>query len=238
MAEAHIPPLAFRSQNVAVMLAAHLEKLIATGILAPGAKLPAERELAKTLSVSRASLREALYDLEAKNLVERRPGRGTHVVEQGSHVQALQDLSSSRYGQDSAAELRRLVEPSVAALAAQRATESNLVQLRDVIDRSRHVRTAAHSLECDREFHLLLAHATFNPLITTLHSMTTEWTIELRTHSHTTQEGRSSSLRGHEEILAAVEAHDAGVAAEAMRRHLDEVRSLIAEEVPPTGGAA
>ncbi|GAA1817934.1 FadR/GntR family transcriptional regulator [Nesterenkonia flava] len=232
MSEVNIPPLPFRSPNIVVTLTAHLEKLIATGELPPGTKLPAERELAQSLAVSRASLREALHDLEAKNLLERRPGRGTHVTEQGEQVHQLRGLASGPHQQNSAAELRGLVEPSVASLAASRATHANLVQLQDVIARSYTATTAQQSLERDIEFHLLLAHASFNPLITTLHGMMTEWTMDLRAHSHATEEGRSRSLRGHEEILAAVEAQDPDRAAEAMRQHLEEVRNLIASENP------
>lgn len=232
MSDINIPPLPFRTPHIAVTLAAHLEKLIATGELPPGTKLPAERELAQHLSVSRSSLREALLNLEAKNLLSRHPGRGTHVSEHDEPVHQLRELSADRYQQNSAAELRGIVEPSVAALAAGRATRANVMQLQDVIARTHTANTAQQSLERDIEFHLLLAHATFNPLITTLHGMMTEWTMDLRAHSHATAEGRTRSLRGHEEILAAVEVQDHDLAAEAMRMHLREVQGLIASEKP------
>lgn len=230
MQQVNIPPPVLRSHNIAVTIAAHLERLIATGELPPGSRLPSERELAQSMSVSRTSLREAMHELENKNLIERRPGRGTRVLERTSEVEEILALGSSARSRDSAAELRTVVEPSVAALAAWRATEVNLVQLRDVLARTNPDASAQQSLERDLEFHLLLAHATVNPLITALHELMTDWTIELRRHSHATAQGRDHSLRGHREILAAVEAHDAERARRAMTAHLEDVRGLIAEE--------
>ncbi len=222
-----IPPLPHRAQSISVRLAAHLERLIAIGELAPGSRLPAERDLAATLAVSRASLREAMHELESKNLIERRPGRGTIVVERSSEVRSLLELAGGTAEQDNAAELRRLVEPSVAGLAAERATPSNLLQLQEVLDRTRPDLRPQRSLECDIEFHLLLAHAARNPLITTLHTLMTDWTMDVRRHSHSTKEGRRTSGVGHRAIYEAVAAHDAAAARAAMERHLDEVHDLI-----------
>nr|WP_240188699.1 FCD domain-containing protein [Nakamurella flavida] len=216
-----------RSQNISVSLAAHLERLIATGALPPGSRLPAERDLARTMSVSRASLREAMHELETKNLIERRPGRGTTVLERSAAVEELLGLSGGASVRDNAAELRLVVEPSVAALAATRATASNLLQLQEVLDRTTPDLRATRSLELDIEFHLLLAHAARNPLLTTLHTLMTEWTMEVRRLSHSTARSRRHSAQGHAEILRAVRAQDAGAAREAMERHLDDVRGLI-----------
>lgn len=228
MAPVDIPPLARRSATMPVVLAAHLERLIATGELAAGARLPSERDLAASMSVSRATLREAMHELEAKHLIERRPGRGTVVVERSDAERALLDLSSPAREARDAAELREIVEPSVAALAAQRATPANLLQLREVLDRTSTRLRPEESLACDTEFHLLVAQAAGNPLLATLHTMVTEWTIEVRRHSHTTADGRRTSLGGHRAIYAAIEAHDADAAQRAMAEHLGDVRRLIA----------
>src|ERR1700757_554897 len=69
-----------RPRSVGDEGAARLERLIVAGDLQPGDRLPSERDLALTLNVSRASLREAMHELEAKRLIERRPGRGTTVL--------------------------------------------------------------------------------------------------------------------------------------------------------------
>lgn len=228
MAPVEIPPLTRRSASTPVVLAAHLERLIATGQVAAGDRLPSERDLAASLSVSRATLREAMHELEAKHLIERRPGRGTVVVERSDAERALLDLPSASSQARDAAELREIVEPSLAALAAQRATPANLLQLREVLDRTTPRLRPEASLACDTEFHLLVAQAARNPLLTTLHSMVAEWTMDVRRHSHTTAEGRRTSREGHLAIFAAIEAHDAGAAQRAMSEHLGDVRRLIA----------
>lgn len=229
MCPVDIPPLTRRHQNISVVLAAHLERLIATGGLSPGDRLPAERELATTLAVSRASLREAMHELESKHLIERTPGRGTVVVERSEAAIELLALAGGG-AEANAAELRELVEPSVAGLAARRATASNLLQLREVLERTTPDLRADRSLECDMEFHLLVAHAAGNPLISTLHTLMTDWTMDVRRHSHSTKEGRRRSLEGHRAIYQAIEAHDAEGARAAMAEHLQAVRHLIARE--------
>lgn len=224
-----LPPFVHRNRSVSAAVAAHFEKLIATGELAPGARLPAERELAASMSISRASLREAMHELENKQLIERRPGRGTIVTPRSSAELELLALSDGSTEADNAAELRYLVEPSVAGLAASRATAANLIQLREVLDQTHPGLKPQRSLELDIEFHLLVAQAARNPLITTLHTLTTEWTMEVRRHSHATERARRQSRDGHRAILDAIESRDPDAARSAMALHLDEVRVLIAQ---------
>lgn len=235
MPPVEIPPLTRRTENISVVLAAHLERLIATGRLTPGDRLPAERDLAASLQVSRATLREAMHELEGKHLIERRPGRGTVVVARTDAERALLDLPGpdgpARERRD-AAELREILEPAVAGLAARRATAANLLQLREVLDRTTGETRADGSLECDIEFHLLVARAAGNPLVSTLHTLMTEWTMDVRRHSHTTREGRRTSLDGHRAIYDAIERHDPDAAHRAMADHLGVVRGLIARQAP------
>ena len=223
-----IPPLARRSHSVSVGLAAHFERLIATGELAAGSRLPPERELAVSLSVSRSSLREAMHELESKHLIERTPGRGTTVLGTTAGVDELFAMNAGGNEQEHAAELRAIIEPSVAGLAAHRATPADILQLRDVLDMSHDNLRPSESLQLDVEFHLLLARAAQNPLLTTLHTMVSEWTSEVRRHSHSSREGRRISVRGHRAIFEAIQEHDAVAARRAMEGHLWEVRELIA----------
>lgn len=228
MARFEIPPLR-RAQHVPVALAAHLERLIARGELAAGSKLPSERDLAKSISVSRSSLREAMHELESKHLIERTPGRGTIVVAPPDEVVQLLQLAPDGASVDHVAELRGVIEPRVARFAAQRATPANLLQLTEVLDRSSHNLRQADSLRLDVEFHQLLAQAAQNPLLAALCTMTTEWTRDIRAHSHATAQGRRVSLTGHRAIFGAVADHDAAGAQQAMTAHLDDVRVLIAK---------
>ncbi|HWN32168.1 MAG TPA: FCD domain-containing protein [Pseudonocardia sp.] len=230
---ASVPPMPRRARSISIELAAHVERLIATGVLRPGERLPPERELAASLSVSRSTLREAMHELEGKHLVERRTGRGTIVAEQAESVTELYaGLAGVRLDADvtldDATELRLIVEPRIAAAAAVRASPSNFVQLEDVLARSALDPAAERSLELDVEFHLMLAHAARNPLLVALYTMTSRWTESVRRHSHATPEGRLRSLEGHRAIYRAVAARDAEAAATAMDEHLSTIRDVIA----------
>lgn len=224
-----IPPLIQRPQSVSVALAAHFERLIATGEISPGTRLPSERELAASMSVSRSSLREAMHELESKRLVSRVRGRGTIVLAPTASVDELLAIAGGGTEQEHAAELRSVIEPSIAELAAHRATSANLLQLRDVLDKSHENLLQAESLRLDVEFHLLLAQAAQNPLLTALQTLASEWTGEVRKHSHSTRHGRCASVRGHQEIFDAVRTHDGLAARRAMEDHLRDVRELVAK---------
>lgn len=232
-AAGEIPPLGRRPQNVSVALAAHFERLIATGEIRPGSRLPSERDLATSMSVSRSSLREAMHELESKRLISRIQGRGTIVLAPTAGVDELLAMSVGETEQEHAAELRAIIEPSVAGLAAHRATPANLLQIRDVLDKSHENLLQAESLRLDVEFHLLLARAAQNPLLTALQTMASEWTGEVRQHSHATKEARRASVRGHQAIFDAVQAHDGLAARQAMEDHLRDVRELIARATQP-----
>jgi GntR family transcriptional repressor for pyruvate dehydrogenase complex len=225
-----VPSFRRRPQSISAEVAAYLEERIASGDLKPGERLPSERELAQSMLVSRSSLREAMLELEAKHLVERKPGRGTVVTEPLREVKELVwELSGIDHELRNATELRRLVEPGIAGFAALRARPSNLLRLEDLLQRSNENLTAAESMRLDLEFHSLLAQTAQNPLLATLLAMCNRWTEDVRRHSHATKKGRRISVQGHQAILEAVAVHDVAAAEAAMRRHLDDVRTLIAE---------
>lgn len=227
-----VPPAPQRVESVAVNLAAHLEHLIVTGHLEAGSRLPAERALATTLSVSRTTLREAMYELEAKGLIERTRGRGTIVLDTDHRPQFGALISARSTQQSHAAELRATIEPPIAALAAQRATRANLVQLRDALERSHSGLTPSESLRLDIEFHQLVAHAARNPLLSTLQELAAEWVSGVRQQSHITSESRRTSHEGHEAIYAAIAARDPELAKAAMEKHLRMVEHMIATADP------
>lgn len=222
------PQSSRRSQAVSAGLAAHLEHLIAVGEFAPGSKLPAERVLAESLAVSRASLREALQHLETKNLIERMHGRGTIVLAPPARVTELyNEFTGIEQELADVAELRSVVEPKIAELAATRASPSDLRQMEDILRDSGGELAAADSLRLDMDFHLALARASQNPLLGTLSTLVSSWTAEVRQHSHSTREGRRVSVEGHRAIHLAILAKDSATAARAMTSHLDEVAALI-----------
>ncbi|MGW5324359.1 FadR/GntR family transcriptional regulator [Rhodococcus pyridinivorans] len=213
--------------SVSVEISAHLEAMIATGRLAPGDRLPSERELAATFGVARASLREAMRDLEIKRLIERRPGRGTTVLNAPDTVQELYShLSDAEHQLRDVAELRGTIEPRIAHLAAQRATAKHLIELESVLKNPVAEAKPEESLQLDLEFHMLLAVAADNPLLSAINTLACSWTSSSRVLSHSTRWAREVSYLGHRAILAAVAAGDSDTARGAMTKHLDDVAAL------------
>jgi DNA-binding FadR family transcriptional regulator len=209
-------------------VAAFLEREIASRGLKPGDKLPTERELAATLSVSRATVRSALQDLESKHLLERTQGRGTIVAAPPAEVSELYArLANVESAQQDVAEMRGAMEPLVAELAALRSSAADLIQLQDVLAGSNEHLSPEEALRLDIQFHTLVAQAARNQLMTTVLTMTSSWTSEVRLRSHSTVEGRRLSIEGHRHILDAIQAGDATAAGIAMRDHLADVALLI-----------
>jgi DNA-binding FadR family transcriptional regulator len=222
-----IGPLGLRASSVSVHIAAHLERLITIGEFSAGEKFPAERDLAADLQVSRASLREAMHELEAKKLIDRRPGRGTIVLPPPEHVRDLyQQISGEEHKLRDVAELRETIEPQIARLAACRATEANLIELDGVLQHTVEGLNVDGSVKLDLEFHLLLAQASQNPLLASLNTLASSWTLPVRKLSHATKHAREVSYRGHRAILDAVVAGDKNAAGETMLKHLQEVAEL------------
>src|SRR5215813_6769877 len=136
---------AVRTSRLYEQIVEQVEASILKGQLKPGDQLPAERELAQRFGVSRTAVREAVKTLREKGLVEAYTGRGTFVTNGTSQSirQSLDSMirTSQQEGSMHLAELRAVLEPEIAALAASRIEEQLLTTMRDAVgamDRSLH----------------------------------------------------------------------------------------------------
>jgi GntR family transcriptional repressor for pyruvate dehydrogenase complex len=228
--------LARRPAHVPDDLSANLEQMIVDGELGRGDRLPAERELATSLRVSRASVREALRDLELKGLIDRRPGRGTIVsgdpqrTRQGGSL--LGRLSSSERDLLEVMDLRATIEPPIAARAASRATPAGLRGLREIVEAMEGAATLEETVELDERFHREISRATHNPLLVRLLEVTTEWMGPSRKSTLQSEDRRAASIAAHRRILEAIGAHDPVDAEEAMAAHIESVNELLAARLP------
>jgi GntR family uxuAB operon transcriptional repressor len=205
-------------------IADQIEGLIANGEFAHGSRLPAERELATLLGVSRTSVREALISLEIGGLVEVRVGSGVFVTAGGTANAATGDRGPGPFELLSA---RMLVEGEVAALAAVNAKADDIEGLRQTIVRmTTHVDDFAIREETDRDFHLGLAKATGNGslelVVEGLWNQRAELWGRMQRHFHTEALARRT-VHDHAAILAALVAHNPDAARTAMHRHLTRV---------------
>jgi GntR family transcriptional repressor for pyruvate dehydrogenase complex len=127
-------------------------------------------------------------------------------------------------------DLRAALEPPIAARAAQRATPADVQRLRDLLQAMRDARSRAVSAQLDVEFHDSIAQATHNPHLVRLLRFASEWIDESRRAVAFDRRRRDRSISAHVEILAAIEARDAELAMDAMRRHIEAVNDLIADD--------
>jgi GntR family transcriptional repressor for pyruvate dehydrogenase complex len=211
-------------------IAMQLQQEIAFGHLAPGERLPAERDLAARFGVSRASVREALTALQAQGLVETRQGGGTIVrttpeTHAGSTLGDI--LARSGAATRNPLEVRAIFEPQTAFLAAERATSAEIAAMRDLL-RAQEASVAAGGLGIDDDtaFHFAVAQASHNDLIVTIVGYINEALRETREWSMRAPSGTTYSLHYHHRILAAIAERDAQAAQLAMAEHLRSVQSL------------
>src|SRR5438552_13630491 len=128
---------AVRTSRLYEQIVQQIEESILKGALKPGDQLPAERELAEQFGVSRTAVREAVKALREKGLVEAYSGRGTFVTDGTSQaIRQSLDLMikiGQPDGSTHLAELRAILEPEIAALAATRAAEQYVTTMRDAV---------------------------------------------------------------------------------------------------------
>ena len=218
-----------RTSRLYEQIVQQIEESIVQGTLKPGDQLPAERELAQRFGVSRTAVREAVKALREKGLVEAYSGRGTFITD-GTTQAVRQSLDlmvkiGQPEGSTQLAEVRAILEPEIAALAATRIQESELATMREavaIMDRAGQDPDAY--IEADLDFHLALAEGAANPLILSLLDSIVALLREQRMRIFKVPGGPERGQVHHKRILDAVERHDAEAARDAMRAHLGQVR--------------
>jgi GntR family transcriptional regulator, transcriptional repressor for pyruvate dehydrogenase complex len=218
-----------RTSRLYEQIVQQIEESILKGALKPGDQLPAERDLAQRFGVSRTAVREAVKALREKGLVEAYSGRGTFITD-GTSQAVRQSLDLvAKIGQPEGsthlAEVRAILEPEIAALAAMRAQESDVATMREavaVMDRAG--QDPDVYIEADLDFHLALAEGAANPLILSLIDSIVGLLREQRLRIFNVPGGPQRGQVHHKKILDAVERRDAGAARAAMKAHLQQVR--------------
>jgi DNA-binding FadR family transcriptional regulator len=233
-----------RKESLKDVFVARFEKLILSGKLSIGEKLPSERELALRLGVSRPVVHDGLMDLVSKGLVSMKPRVGTVVNDyrrEGS-LAILTSLVNYNNGRldsrllESMLEMRVLIEVETARLAALRRTQEQLEALNDLLRQEEDVASEAieRIAEIDFGFHHLIALATGNfvyPLL--LNSFRQVYTsLSKRFFS---DPGVLALVFGfHRDLVGAIKDQDEKMAAEIMRRLLahgrDRLKTMIDEE--------
>jgi DNA-binding FadR family transcriptional regulator len=221
-----MPLQAVEPQRLYRQIAEQLRALITGGEFPPGSRLPAERDLAKQLGVSRPSVREALIALEVEGWVEVRTGSGVYVLQRPGNGNA-RTIPATEWGPLELIRARRVIEGEIASLAATQARRRDVTAIADAIqlmkdDAGREVMP----LDGDRAFHTAIAQASGNVVL--LETVQTFWDarrgplfVRLGDYFETVPSWRMA-IDEHERVLEAIRAKDPAAARSAMQSHMDK----------------
>ncbi len=213
-------------QRLYRQIAEQLRLLISKGEFAAGTRLPAERDLAKQLGVSRPSVREALIAMEVEGWVEVRTGSGVYVLDRANRTKGPQ-IAPTEWGPLELIRARRVVEGEIASMAAVQAKRKDIDAMRKAIDMMKSdAGRGVLPLEGDRAFHTAIVEACGNAvLIETVQSFWDSRRGPLFTRLggyFETMKSWQSAIDEHEAIYAAICAHDSAAARAAMHAHMDK----------------
>jgi GntR family transcriptional repressor for pyruvate dehydrogenase complex len=221
--------LPIQSERLYERIVGQIEQRIVAGDLKVGDQLPSEHDLAQQFAVSRTAVREAVKALRQKGLVEIRPGRGTFITNGTSdtirHSLGMLMKVGVTKGSGNLVEVREILEPEIAALAAIRITDEYITAMQEAV---KIMDTALDKVdvfvEADLDFHLALAEGTQNPIIPILMDSIIDLLREQRKRIGLTKGGLQRGQTHHKKILDAITQRDPQAARRAMQDHLKQVR--------------
>lgn len=219
-----------RSNRLYEQVVERISDQIFDGSLRKGDQLPNERALAEQYGVSRTVIREAMKTLANTGLIEVRTGQGTFVVDDTAgalknSIQTLMRVGSDENRLRELVELRELLEPGVAELAARRAEREEIERMQAMIDEmSSHMDDETSYIRADNRFHQLIALASRNRLIPRILDSIVDLLNELRGEIFQVEGGPERGQAHHRTILAAIRDRDAPAARMAMEDHLAQVK--------------
>ena len=224
---------AVEPRRLYLQIADQIRTLIGKGEVAPGARLPAERDLARQLGVSRPSLREALIALEVEGLLDVRVGSGIYVTQPGERARGVEIGGAS--GPFEVIRARWMIESECAALAARNGNPAQLRALRKAhSDLLAEAKRHHNPLDADRAFHMRIAEATGNSALELV--VQTLWdqrvgplyrALEIKLEYPAMGEETADE---HEAVLSAILDRDPAAARAAMRRHMDQTRKRYSKD--------
>ncbi len=209
-----------------------IKAMIANGDLPPGARLPSQRALSVSLGVSLPTVREAIRSLNDMGLLDARHGSGTYVTA----LQTSDLISPVRFAltltDRSMAQLfdvRVMLEPAAARVAAERRSEPQLKAMRECVAHSKVEGTSSSKLlELDLKLHRLVVEASQNPLLAMLMDSIVLLGIESRERTVNLPGVEPETIHDHENIVRAIATRRGAAAEKAMRHHIERIQNIAA----------
>jgi GntR family transcriptional repressor for pyruvate dehydrogenase complex len=190
-----------------------IRELIGTGVLVPGAKLPAEAELAGELGASRNTVREAVRGLVMAGVLDVRRGDGTYVTSLRPEqlldgIGAAAELMADDFSLE-LVQVRRILEPAATSLAALRIDDAALNELETLLGRMRDAESQEVLVQMDSDFHGVVAAASGNATLASMLAGVSIRTTRARIWRGIIEEGaKEKTIAQHAEILRALRLGD------------------------------
>jgi GntR family transcriptional repressor for pyruvate dehydrogenase complex len=210
-----------------------IKDMIEQGKLVTGDQLPTERELSEAFKVSRPSVREALRTLESQGFLVSKQGDGTYVSQQPIEL-LIEPFASvigkEKFDQLELFEMRRLLEPQLAYLAAERATPEEISEMEQLV-RIQEEQLAGKDtgMNPDQTLHNVLTRAAKNKILISIMDSLMVSLSESRDKYLQVDKRPEKSLARHKDILAAIKSGNSELAAKMMRIHLEETETILFE---------
>lgn len=215
-----------------------IKEIIQNGELKCGDQLPSERDLCEQLHVSRTSVREALRSLEMLGIIECRQGEGNFIREsfEDSLLEPI-SITFMLHGSktNEILELRKIIEPETAALAARNISAAELQEIKELILLLNREDDSEKSAEIDKKIHYKIVRASGNGLVINVmyavSNLVDRYIEAVVANLFQTPENKSIVKEQHEAVVREIEAHDAAKAAAAMRKHLEYTNDFISSSI-------
>ncbi|WP_448191499.1 FadR/GntR family transcriptional regulator [Azospirillum sp. sgz301742] len=202
-----------------------LQRMITDGDLAPGSRLPPQRELAERFRVSRTSLREAVLQLESQGLIRVEPSRGAFVRDPAEQrLSAVEHWRfSDRYSEAEVYQLRYALEGFTVRLSARHATADDVARMRAINGAMLDALTAGDlpaATEHDFDLHIAIIDLAGNRAVREIIQLYRPVILETQRLPLSDRNRLMEPVQEHEAVIRALERHDGDVAAVAMRHHI------------------
>ena len=221
-----------RPQPIFAQIIELIKNQILDGTLAPGVQLPSERQFSEMMGVNRHTVREALKVLEYMGVVQSKTGVGTIINNIGQEILVDRIVHAEKFSPRTflfeLMELRHILEPSIAALAAERATKQELAAMRQTIeDFGNEFKENKIGTEADERLHIALATATHNSTLARLTEPIVLMLSEFREKSLKIKNRRQETFKEHQRIYLAIKNRNPQEARIAMSDHLSKVEQVL-----------
>ncbi len=216
-----------------------LREMILRGEFATGDPMPSERDLMKRFRVGRPAVREAMQTLSTMGLITISHGERARVAELSADIVFRQMdtvaqmlLSSSPDNLEHLKDARRFFELGMVRSAAERATDEDVKELRELVTRQRaHLRNAKDFIQADINFHVKIAQVSQNPIFIAVSEAMLNWLFNYHTDLLLWSGRENTTLEEHGTIVNFIEKKDPKKAEKAMKIHLDRSRDLYKHRV-------